>query len=280
MPVRAATCSWVLPAARSLIMRRTSASVFMAPSLGAMLGPSRGGLVSRQLSRSPPANLIVVQQLVHRGLRFIGRNYASTTATTWARDLGPDAVWHEVNLVKWVCDLGEGPVSAARPEVRCRRLLVRATGARQRAGYTAIVTNLPAAELPAWAVEPFYEARQTIEGWLSEATDALQLKGLWSRTFHGLEAFPLYAALTSNLLNWWERRALLPDSGLPHLGLRQLIGRVITLPARVLRRGDQRLVLLLAAAHPYARRLVPDCSGWQLPLLSHVPDCSPSDAHF
>ena len=50
---------------------------------------------------------------MHRGLRFIGRNYSSTTATTWARDLGPDAVWHELNLVKWVCDLGEGPVSAA-----------------------------------------------------------------------------------------------------------------------------------------------------------------------
>jgi len=218
--------------------------------------------------------------LLRRGLRFIGRNYSSTTATRWARDLGADAVWHEVNLVKWVCDLGAGPIAAARPEVVCRRLLVRATGARQRAGYTAIVTNIPAEHLPAWAVEPFYEARQTIEGWLSEATDALQLTGLWCRTFEGLEAFLLYAALTSNLLNWWERRALLPDSGLPHLGLRQLIGRVITLPARVLRRADQRLVLLLAAAHPYARRLVPDCSGWQLPLLSHVPDCSPSDAHF
>jgi hypothetical protein len=216
--------------------------------------------------------------LVHRRIRFVGRNYCSTTAVNWARELGADAVWHELNLVKWVCDLGEGPVAAARPDVVCRRVLVRATGARQRAGYTAIVTNIPATELPAWAVEPFYEARQTIEGWLSEATDALQLKGLWSRSFCGLEAFLLYAALTSNLRNWWERRVLLPDAGLPLLGLRQLIGRVLSVPARVLRSADQRLILLLAATHPYARRLVPDCRGWQLPLLSNPLQLS--DAHF
>src|SRR3712207_2044908 len=85
------------------------------------------------------------------------------------------------------CPPWEGPGAAARRDVACRRVLVRATGARQRAGYTAIVTNIPAADLPAWAVEPFSEARQTIEGWLSEATEALQLKGLWSRRFCGLE---------------------------------------------------------------------------------------------
>jgi Transposase DDE domain group 1 len=218
--------------------------------------------------------------LLRRGIRFVGRNYASTSATTWARELGADAAWHELNLVKWVCDLGVGPVSAARPDVVCRRLLVRATGARQRAGYTAIVTNLPADDLPAWALEPFYEARQTIEGWLSEATDALQLKGLWSRAFPGLEAFLLYAALTSNRLNWWERRALLPETGLPHRGLRQLIGRVMTLPARVLRHGARGLVVLVSAAHPYARRLVPACRAWQLPLPLTHPALILCDAHF
>ena len=218
--------------------------------------------------------------LLRRGLRFVGRNYSSTVAAGWARDLGTEVEWHALNPVKWVAELGDGPVSPARPEVVCRRLLVRASGARQRAGYTAIVTNIPAADLPTWALEPFYEARPTIEGWRSCATDALQLKGRWSRAFAGLEAFLLHAALTSNLLNWWERRALLPDSGLPHLGLRQLIGRVITLPARILRRGDQRLVLLLSAAHPYARRLVPACRGWQLTLPFRFCDLSCCDAHF
>jgi hypothetical protein len=251
-------------------------------TLEEVLGPLEHlpGLVLRFDAQYATADDLAL--LLHRGLRFVGRNYASTTAATWARDLGADAAWHELTPVKWVCELGAGPVSAARPDVVCRRLLVRATGTRQRAGYTAIVTNIPADELPAWALEPFYEARQTIEGWLSEATDALQLKGLWSRAFHGLEAFLLYTALTSNLLNWWERRALLPESGLPHLGLRQLIGRVITLPARLLRRGDDGLVVLVSAAHPYARRLVPDCRGWQLPLPltlthRHLTRC---DAHF
>ena len=120
--------------------------------------------------------------------------------------------------------------------------------------------------LPTAALEPFYEARQTIEGWLSEATAALQLKGLWSRAFGGLEAFLLHAALASNLLNWWARREVLPGSGRPPLGLRQLVGRVIALPARVLRTAEGALTLLLPPAHPYASCLVPAAPGWQLPL--------------
>jgi hypothetical protein len=203
--------------------------------------------------------------LLRRRLRFVGRVYADATAACWARDAGPLA-WTELSPVKWVAELGEGPVSADRRDVACRRVLVRSTGARHRAGYTGLVTSIPAAELPAADLEPFYEARQTIEGWLSEATDALQLKGLWSRAFCGLEAFLLLAALASNLLNWWARRALLPGSGLPHLGLRQLVARVVAVPARVLRAPDGALVLLLPPRHPYARRLARDGPGWQPPL--------------
>jgi hypothetical protein len=203
--------------------------------------------------------------LLARRIRFVARGYSDATAARWARDLGPLA-WTELSPVKWVAELGAGPVSADRRDVVCRRLLVRATGARQKLGYTAILTNLPAEEVPTAALEPFYEARQTIEGWLSEATAALQLKGLWSRAFCGLEAFLLLAALASNLLNWGARRALLPGSGLPHLGLRQLVARVVALPARVLRAPHGGLLLLLPPQHPYARRLVRDGPGWQAPL--------------
>jgi hypothetical protein len=216
--------------------------------------------------------------LLQRGLRFVGRVYADRTAEGWAHEYGLGLTWLELSPIKWVADLGVGPISPAHPELVCRRLLVRSTGARHRAGYTAILTNLPEAELAAVDLEPFYEARQTIEGWLSEATAALQLKGLWSRAFAGLEAFLLHAALASNLLNWWERRVLLPDSGLPHLGLRQLIERVITLPARILQAVDGRLTLLLPPTHPYARHLAPPGPTWQLPLP--FLDLVLCDAHF
>jgi hypothetical protein len=216
--------------------------------------------------------------LLQRGLRFVGRVYADATAEVWAREYGLGLTWTELSPIKWVADLGVGPISPSHPELICRRLLVRSTGARHRAGYTAILTNLAEAELPARDLEPLYEARQTIEGWLSEATAALQLKGLWSRAFAGLEAFLLHAALASNLLNWWERRILLPDADLPHLGLRQLIDRVISLPARILQPADGHLTLLLPPNHPYARRLAPPGPTWQLPLP--FLDLGPCDAHF
>jgi len=216
--------------------------------------------------------------LLGRGLRFVGRVYADHTAEVWAREYGLGVTWLELSPIKWIADLGVGPIAPGHPELTCRRLLVRSTGARHRAGYTAILTNLTEAELPTGDLEPFYEARQTIEGWLSEATAALQLKGLWSRAFAGLEAFLLFAALASNLLNWWERRVVLPGAGLPHLGLRQLIDRVIALPARLLRAADGHLTLLLPPTHPYARHLAPPGPTWQLPLPSL--DLIPSDAHF
>ena len=219
-----------------------------------------------------------LELLLKRGLRFVGRGYADATAATWARERRGELAWTELSPVKWVADLGPGPVASARPDLVCRRLRVRATGARHRLGHTAILTNLPADELPAAALEPLYAGRQTIEGWLSEAPAALQLKGRWSHACAGLAAFLLHAALVSHRLNWWERRHLLPTSGLPHLGLRQLIGRVIRLPARVLRSADGRLALLLPPAHPYARRLDPTGPGWQLPLP--FGDFTLCDAHF
>jgi hypothetical protein len=60
--------------------------------------------------------------------------------------------------------------------------------------------------------------------------------------------------------------------------LRQLIGRGITLPARILRTAEGHLALLLPPAHSYARRLVPTTPGSQLPLpFDHLVLC---DAHF
>jgi hypothetical protein len=215
--------------------------------------------------------------LLRRHIHFVGRIYADQTAALWARDQAMTLAWLELSPIKWVADLGPGPLSPSRPDVVCRRLLVRSTGARHRCGYTAIVTDLPPEVLSAQDLEPFYEARQTIEGWLSEATAALQLKGLWSRSFWGLSAFLLYAALASNLLNWWLRRQLRP-LGQPLLGLRQLIGRVIALPARLVRTVDGQLLVLLPPSHPYAPWLARAAPGWQLPLP--FPHLSPCDAHF
>jgi hypothetical protein len=93
-----------------------------------------------------------------------------------------------------------------------------------------------------------------------------------------VEAFLLHAALAANLLNWWGRRELAPDDGRAPLGLRQLIGRVIGMPARVLATAEGHLTLLLPPRHPSARHLARASPAWQLalPLAPLVP-CA---AHF
>ena len=87
----------------------------------------------------------------------------------------------------------------------------------------------------------------------------------------------MYAALASHLLNWWLRHQLQP-AGQPLVGLRQLIGRIISLPARLLRTTKGQLLLLLPPTHPDARCLARAAPGWQLPLP--FPQLSPCDAHL
>src|SRR4051812_4166282 len=87
-------------------------------------------------------------ELLRRRIHFVGRVYADATAAGWAREHRETLAWQERSPVKWVAELGDGPVAPSRPDVVCRRLLVRSTGARHRCGYTAIVTDLPVADLP------------------------------------------------------------------------------------------------------------------------------------
>ena len=62
------------------------------------------------------------------------------------------------------------------------------------------------------------------------------------------------------------------------MGLRQLIGRVIRLPARLLRTTEGQLLLLLPSTHPYARWVARAAPGWQLTLP--FAELAPCDAHF
>jgi hypothetical protein len=176
-----------------------------------------------------------------------------------------------------VAAVGEGPVAATRPEVVGRRVLVRATGARHRLGSPAMVTTIPCAELPTRQGEPRDAARQTSEGWLSEASAALQRKGLGSRRFAGVEACLRHAALAAHRLTWWGRQQVPPADGQPPLGVRQLIGRLIAIPARVVRTRERYLALRLPPRHPFARRLGCDAPASQLALpVAHL---TPGDPH-
>ena len=98
-------------------------------------------------------------------------------------------------------------------------------------------------------LEPFYEAgRPSKAGSPRRRGPAAQ--GPVVPQLRGPDAFLLPAALASNLLNWWTRRELLPGSGLPHLGLAPTVGRVLAMPARVVRAPDGRLLLLLPPPAP------------------------------
>jgi hypothetical protein len=60
-----------------------------------------------------------LRRLLDRHLHFVGRIYADQTAATWAREQATTLEWIELSPVKWVAELGTGPVSPSRPDVVC-----------------------------------------------------------------------------------------------------------------------------------------------------------------
>ena len=88
-------------------------------ALERVLGPleHRLGLILRFDCQYATADDLAL--LLRRKIHFVGRIYADQTAATWAREQATTLEWIELSPVKWVAELGTGPVSPSRPDVVC-----------------------------------------------------------------------------------------------------------------------------------------------------------------
>jgi Transposase DDE domain group 1 len=99
---------------------------------------------------------------------------------------------------------------------------------------TLLVTNL---ELGPEQLFDFYNQRQTIEAFFKASKHVFGMANLRSRRFWAIAAFLWFVCLTHNLLVW-TKAALFAGTKLATIHTRELVEKVIRVPAYVIRQGS------------------------------------------
>jgi len=154
---------------------------------------------------------------------------------------GPHGAVYELGLQRVL------PKSA----VFARTILFRYRNAKGETDYGHFYTSLPAS-LPADQVASRYNQREEIESVNKIIKSTLQAKHLRTRSFQSIEAFLKVTLLTLNLLHAF-RRLILSPVGLGELGIRDIVCRLMPIPAKFTQTGG-RVNLGMPAAHQFTEK--------------------------
>jgi hypothetical protein len=133
---------------------------------------------------------------------------------------------------------------------------------------TMLLTNLDRAPR---ALFDFYNQRQTIEAFFKASKHVFGMANLRSRRFQAIAAFLGFVLLTHNLLVW-TKAVLFAGTKLAAAHTRELVEKIISVPAFLVRHGG-RLRLELPAVGVLARELREALSPTAVQLLLPIHVC-------
>ncbi len=174
------------------------------------------------------------EQLSERSGYFILKGGDSRTATRLAAPIPLQQWWPVAEGVHGV----ELP-----PEGAVRRLLYEFWQPDGRTEYSALYTNLPAAEFGVQAAFEFYNQRTTIEAFFASSRHVFNIQSMRSRAYHAIFAFLRFVFLTHNLIHW-AKQARLADSPLAQASSRTLVTEVARVRATIAWDGRWHLAIL------------------------------------
>jgi hypothetical protein len=131
---------------------------------------------------------------------------------------------------------------------------------------TMLATNL---DLTAGRLFDFYNQRQTIEAFFKAGKHVYGMANLRSRRFVPIGAFLWFVMITHNLLVW-TKAAIFAGTKLAVAHTRELVDKIISVPASVIRQGsgfDLQLPELGVLARHLREALVPTAVQLPLPYL-------------
>lgn len=149
-----------------------------------------------------------------------------------------------------VCELGLQRV-LPKSKIFARTILFRYSNDKGGIDYSHIYTSLPAS-LRADQVAQRYNQREEIESVNKIVKSTLHAKHLRTRSEQSIEAFLKITLLTLNLLHAF-RRLILSPAGLGELGIRDIVCRLMPIPAKFVQTG-QRVRLGMPAAHQFTEK--------------------------
>ncbi len=133
------------------------------------------------------------------------------------------------HVVRWQGHTKEVRVAEGPAFLGARTVLCEVAGK-----LTLLVTNL---EMAPRALFDFYNQRQTIEAFFKAGKHVFGMANLRSRRFVPIAAFLWFVCLTHNLLVW-TKAALFAGTKLVAARTRELVEKVVTVPAFLIRRGS------------------------------------------
>lgn len=188
--------------------------------------------------------------LIELQLQFVvkGRNHRSFSDMV---PFIPPTDWEYVNSTLSIYDVGERNIPKSAANNRARVIMIKHITSNGKIKYGHLFTNL---SWDALKIFEFYNERQCIEAVIRTDKSYFNIKSLRTRDFCGISAFLYLAFMTHNMLNLF-RKSILEPLGITDIGLRNIVRKLMNVPAKVVRDMSNTL-LLFPDKHFYTKEML------------------------
>ena len=192
-----------------------------------------------------------VEALLEQEISFIVKGKDPRTASNLAKHLVFED-WHWVNSSTEVAEMGKIKITNCKYPVRT--ILIKGLNAKGKRIFRHLYTDIPKQEMDCVETFTSYNQRQNIESLIKGDKNGLYITNLRTRGFFGIWAFLYFAFITHNLLSLF-RKEVLSGTGLEYLGVKELTGTLMNIPAKFHREGN-KIKLLFPLYHRYSRAFI------------------------
>jgi len=198
-----------------------------------------------------------VEALLEHELSFMVKGKDPRTASNLAKDLVFED-WYWVNSTTEVAEMGKIKITNCKYPVRT--ILIKELNTKGRWIFRHLYTDIPKKEMDCVETFTSYNQRQNIESLIKGDKNGLYITNLRTRSFFGIWAFLYFAFMTHNLLSLF-RKEVLSGTGLEYLGVKELTGKLMNIPAKF-QRDESKIKLLFPFYHRYSRAFIEGKSAY------------------
>jgi len=198
-----------------------------------------------------------VEALLEQEFSFIVKGKDPRTASNFAKNTIFED-WDWVNATTDVAEIGKIKITNCKYPIRT--ILLKELNAKGKRIFRHLYTDIPKEEMDCVEIFTSYNQRQNIESLIKGDKNGLYITHLRTRSFCGIEAFLYFAFITHNLLSLF-RKEVISGTGLEHLGVKELTGKLMNIPAKFQRDGN-KIKLLFPLYHRYSRAFVKGKSAY------------------
>ncbi len=201
-----------------------------------------------------------IEELVEMDSEFVIKAINGKTSSSYVKKIGYGNIrWVEITDIVRVSDIGIQDVPYCAHRVR---VILIETIAKKKKGkvlereYTHLYVRLKNRRMDEVEVFNYYGKRQMIESVFEVEKNGLALKTLKCRKFIGLSASISFTFMAYNLLCLF-REKVLSELKLNHLGIKEIVRRLMDIPAKV-EKEDGSIKLIFPKNHPYTKNMETD----------------------